>query len=226
MRQRQRHKEEFQPEVAIATYQRRSNVLEHGKNSASLSSNRRNEVKKKQRLEPVRNLPPEKPRRGRRVQELLDEDDVTFINHHPPSRRLDVVLDSSSADAFSEDFHREREDVRMRAEDRRLREEGIRMRDEEELKKRSMTPPRTRMNPSQKADANNNCIDDFSLLGVREAFSNVPWFGDQSGNANNKSNNNNNKEAEDDEEIKYMERLRDTMLLVAGVGACGLALML
>jgi hypothetical protein len=100
-----------------------------------------------------------------------------------------------------------------------VREEEIRTREEERNRTRSTTPSRTRTSVSKRKanDENNNFIDDFSLLGMKEAFSNVPLCGDQSESL---------KGAEDDEEIKYMERLRDTMLLVAGVGACGLALML
>lgn len=208
----------YQPEELIATYQKRGNTYEHGKTGNNVGGNRRIDVKKSRHPEPMRSLPPEKQRRSRRIQELLEDDDVTFINH-PPARRLDVVLDSSSVDAFSEDNQREPDDFRMRTEDRRMREEEIRTREEERNRTRSTTPSRTRTSVSKRkaSDENNNFIDDFSLLGMKEAFSNVPLCGDQGESL---------KGAEDDEEIKYMERLRDTMLLVAGVGACGLALML
>lgn len=209
----------YHPEERIATYQKRGNTHDHGKPGPNVSGNRRIEVKKSREPELMRSPPPEKQRRSRRIQELLEDDDVTFLTHSP-ARRLDVVLDSSSVDGFSDDNQREPDDIRMRTEDRRMRDEEIRMREEEKKRSRSATPSRTRSSASKRkaSDDNNNFIDDFSLLGMKEAFSNVPLCGDQSGTLN--------KEADDDEEIKYMERLRDTMLLVAGVGACGLVLML
>jgi len=103
-----------------------------------------------------------------------------------------------------------------------LEQKRMQQEEEEVRLRRKMAhapPPKTKNTVAENAVGSSSWIDDFSLPEVlRGQKENTKRGGDKKvpGKIEN----------EEDVDMKYMEKLRDTMLLVAGVGACGLILML